>query len=148
MAINGKRTVDEFHRSLGKIMWENVGMGRNKTGLEKAIEAIRQLRGEFWKDVKVVGTDDSLNSELERAGRVADFLDLGELLARDALHRGESCGGHFREEYQTEDGEAKRNDDKFAYVAAWEFTGIDKEPKLHKEPLEFEYVKPSQRSYK
>ena len=148
MSINGKKTVDEFHRALGKIMWDNVGMARNKAGLQKAIESIRHLRDEFWNDVKVVGTDDNLNNELERAGRVADFLELGELLAHDALHRAESCGGHFREEYQTEEGEAKRNDDKFAYVAAWEFTGMDKEPKLHKEPLEFEYVKPSQRSYK
>jgi succinate dehydrogenase / fumarate reductase flavoprotein subunit len=148
MSINGKRTVDEFHRALGKIMWDNVGMGRNKGGLQKAIEAIRQLREEFWKNVKVVGTDDSLNNELERAGRLADFVELGELMARDALHREESCGGHFREEHQTEEGEAKRNDEQFAYVAAWEFTGLGSEPKLHKEPLQFEYVKPSQRSYK
>jgi succinate dehydrogenase / fumarate reductase flavoprotein subunit len=148
MAIKGKRTVDEFHRALGKIMWDNVGMGRNKAGLQKAITAIQQLRDEFWKDVNVVGTDDSLNNELERAGRLADFFELGELMARDALHREESCGGHFREEYQTEEGEAKRNDDKFAYVAAWEFNGTGSEPKLHKEPLQFEYVKPSQRSYK
>jgi succinate dehydrogenase / fumarate reductase, flavoprotein subunit len=148
MSINGKRTVDEFHRALGKIMWDNVGMGRNKAGLQKAIEAIRQLREEFWRDVKLVGTDDSLNNELERAGRLADFFELGELMARDALHREESCGGHFREEHQTEEGEAKRNDEKFAYVAAWEFTGAGREPKLHKEPLQFEYVKPSQRSYK
>jgi succinate dehydrogenase / fumarate reductase flavoprotein subunit len=148
MSINGKRTVDEFHRALGKIMWDNVGMGRNKGGLQKAIEAIRQLREEFWKNVKVVGTDDSLNNELERAGRLADFVELGELMARDALHREESCGGHFREEHQTEEGEAKRNDEQFAYVAAWEFTGPGSEPRLHKEPLQFEYVKPSQRSYK
>jgi len=148
MSVNGKRTVDEFHRALGKIMWDNVGMGRNKAGLQKAIEAIRQLRDEFWKDVKLVGTDDSLNNELERAARLVDFLELGELMARDALHREESCGGHFREEFQTEEGEAKRNDKQFAYVAAWEFSGTGNEPKLHKEPLEFEYVKPSQRSYK
>jgi succinate dehydrogenase / fumarate reductase flavoprotein subunit len=148
MSINGKRTVDEFHRALGKIMWDNVGMGRNKAGLKKAISDIQQLRDEFWKDVNVVGTDDSLNNELERAGRLADFLELGELMAHDALHREESCGGHFREEHQTEEGEAKRNDDKFAYVAAWEFTGLGSQPKLHKERLEFEYVKPSQRSYK
>jgi succinate dehydrogenase / fumarate reductase, flavoprotein subunit len=148
MSINGKRTVDEFHRALGKIMWDNVGMGRNTAGLQKAIELIGQLRDEFWKDVKVVGTDDSLNNELERAGRLADFFELGELMARDALHREESCGGHFREEHQTEEGEARRNDEHFAYVAAWEFAGIGNEPKLHKEPLQFEYVKPSQRSYK
>ena len=148
MSINGKRTVDEFHRALGKILWDNVGMARNKAGLKNAIDGIVQLRDEYWKDVKVVGTDDSLNNELERASRVADFLELGELIARDALHREESCGGHFREEYQTDEGEARRNDDKFAYVAAWEFTGAGKNPKLHKEPLQFEYVKPSQRSYK
>jgi succinate dehydrogenase / fumarate reductase flavoprotein subunit len=123
-------------------------MARNKAGLKKAIDGITELREEYWKDVKVVGTDDSLNNELERASRVADFLELGELIARDALHREESCGGHFREEYQTDEGEAKRNDDKFSYVAAWEFTGAGKSPKLHKEPLQFEYVKPSQRSYK
>ena len=146
MSVNGKTTVDEFHRALGKIMWDDVGMGRNKAGLQRAIGSIRQLRDEYWKDVKVVGTDDSLNNELERAARVADFMELGELTARDALHREESCGGHFREEYQTEEGEAKRNDEQFAYVAAWEYTGS--EPKLHKEPLQFEYVKPSQRSYK
>ncbi|MFN0156877.1 MAG: fumarate reductase/succinate dehydrogenase flavoprotein subunit [Bacteroidota bacterium] len=148
MAINGKRTVDEFHRALGKIMWDNVGMGRNKAGLQTAVNEIGKLREEFWRDVKVVGTDDSLNSELERAGRVADFIELGELLARDALHREESCGGHFREEYQTEDGEAQRNDEQFSYAAAWEFSGVGAEPKLHKEPLTFEHVKPSQRSYK
>ncbi|MEK9137454.1 MAG: FAD-binding protein, partial [Bacteroidota bacterium] len=148
MSINGKRTVDEFHRALGKIMWDNVGMARNKAGLQKAIEAIHQLREEFWKDVKLVGTEDSLNNDLERAGRLADFFELGELMARDALHREESCGGHFREEYQTEEGEARRNDEQFSYVAAWEFAGNGKEPKLHKEPLQFEYVKPSQRSYK
>jgi succinate dehydrogenase / fumarate reductase, flavoprotein subunit len=148
MGINGKRTVDEFHRSLGKIMWNNVGMGRNKAGLQSAITAIQSLREEFWKDVKLVGTRDSMNNELERAGRLVDFLELGELMARDALHREESCGGHFREEYQTEDGEAKRNDEQFAYVAAWEYTGQRSEPKMHKEPLTFEYVKPSQRSYK
>jgi succinate dehydrogenase / fumarate reductase flavoprotein subunit len=148
MGIGGKRTVDEFHRALGKIMWNNVGMGRNKAGLEKAIAAIRSLREDFWKDVKVVGTADSLNNELERAGRLADFFELGELMARDALHREESCGGHFREEHQTDDGEAKRDDEKFAYVAAWEYTGAQSEPTMHKEPLTFEYVKPSQRSYK
>lgn len=146
LSVSGKRTVDEFHRSLGKIMWDNVGMGRNKAGLQQAIQSIRQLRDEFWKDVKVVGTVDGLNTELERAGRVADFMELGELLAQDALHREESCGGHFREEHQTEEGEAKRNDEQFAYAAAWEFTGG--EPKLNKEPLTFEHVKPSQRSYK
>jgi succinate dehydrogenase / fumarate reductase, flavoprotein subunit len=148
MSINGKKTVEEFHRELGKIMWDNVGMGRNKARLQKALKEIPALREEFWKNVKVVGASDDLNAELERAGRVADFLELGELLALDALHREESCGGHFREEHQTEEGEAQRNDKKFSYVAAWEFTGVGKKPVLNKEPLTFEHVKPSQRSYK
>ncbi len=148
LSVGGTRPADDFHRTLGKIMWNNVGMARNKAGLEQAITAIRELRKEFWSDLKVVGTSDSLNSELERAGRVADFLELGELLARDALHREESCGGHFREEHQTEEGEAKRDDEHYRYVAAWEYAGDETAPKLHMEPLEFEYVKPSQRSYK
>jgi succinate dehydrogenase / fumarate reductase, flavoprotein subunit len=148
IGIRGKRTPDDFHRELGKIMWDNVGMGRNKKGLEEAMKKIADLRTEFWQDVKVVGSANDVNTELERAGRIADFLELGELLARDAHHRQESCGGHFREEYQTEEGEAKRDDKKFAYVAAWEFAGDTKTPVLHKEPLEFDYVKPSQRSYK
>ena len=148
MSINGKKTVEEFHRELGKVMWECVGMGRNKTGLQRALQEIPKIREEFWNNVKLVGAANDLNAELERAGRVADFLELGELLAFDALHREESCGGHFREEYQTEEGEALRNDKKFAYVAAWEFAGVGKKPILNKEPLEFEYVKPSQRSYK
>jgi succinate dehydrogenase / fumarate reductase flavoprotein subunit len=148
MSMKGKKTVEEFHRELGKIMWENVGMGRNRAGLKKALAEIPALRAEFWENVKLVGGAREINSELERAGRVADFLELGELIAYDALHREESCGGHFREEYQTEEGEAKRNDAKFSYVAAWEFRGVDKPPLLNKEPLEFEYVKPSQRSYK
>ncbi|HTY38193.1 MAG TPA: fumarate reductase/succinate dehydrogenase flavoprotein subunit [Bacteroidota bacterium] len=148
MSINGKKTVEEFHRELGKVMWDNVGMGRTKTSLQRALKEIPAIREEFWKNVKVVGASDDLNAELERAGRVADFLELGELLAFDALHREESCGGHFREEFQTEEGEAQRNDKKFAYVAAWEFNGVGKKPTLNKEPLTFEYVKPSQRSYK
>ena len=148
MSINGKKTVEEFHRELGKIMWDNVGMGRTKASLQKALKEIPAVREEFWKNVKVVGASDDLNAELERAGRVADFLELGELLAYDALHREESCGGHFRVEHQTEEGEAKRNDKKFAYVAAWEYTGVHKKPILNKELLTFEYVKPSQRSYK
>ncbi len=147
MSINGRRTVEEFHRQLGKIMWDYVGMARNKAGLEKAIDLIKKLREEFWSDVKVVGSSDDLNNELERAGRVADFLELGELLARDALHREESCGGHFREEHQA-DGEAKRDDANFSYVAAWEHTGDGKTPTLNKEPLQFEHVKPTTRSYK
>ncbi len=148
MSVRGNRPADEFHRELGKVMWEYVGMGRNKAGLTKALELIPEIREAFWKDVKVVGAANDLNSELERAARVADFLEVGELLAYDALQRDESCGGHFRTEYQTEDGEAKRDDKNYAYVAAWEFTGEGKKPKLTKEPLTFEYVKPSQRSYK
>jgi succinate dehydrogenase / fumarate reductase flavoprotein subunit len=148
LAVQGKRTVDEFHKELGKIMWDNVGMARTAEGLTKAIGMIRALREEYWKDVKVVGSNNSINNDLERAGRVADFMELGELIAHDALHRNESCGGHFREEYQTEDGEAKRDDKRFAYVAAWQYAGDGKDPILNKEPLEFEYVKPSQRSYK
>lgn len=148
MSINGKKSVEEFHRELGKIMWDNVGMGRTKESLTRALEEIPKLREEFWQNVKVVGSANDLNADLERAGRVADFLELGELLARDALHREESCGGHFRVEHQTEEGEAKRDDAKFSYVAAWEYAGPDKTPILNKEPLTFEYVKPSQRSYK
>ncbi|MBK7256982.1 MAG: fumarate reductase/succinate dehydrogenase flavoprotein subunit [Ignavibacteriae bacterium] len=148
LAIKGKRTPDDFHKALGQIMWNNVGMGRNEKGLQEAMKQIAALREEFWKDVNVVGTAGDLNAELERAGRIADFLELGELLARDAHYREESCGGHFREEHQTDEGEAQRNDKKFSYVAAWEHAGDGKEPKLHKEQLEFEYVKPSQRSYK
>jgi succinate dehydrogenase / fumarate reductase flavoprotein subunit len=148
MSIQGKRSVDEFHRELGVIMWDHVGMGRNATGLKKALKLIPELRERFWKDVKITGADLDMNIELEKAGRVVDFLELGELMARDALHRTESCGGHFRQEHQTEEGEAKRNDTKFSYVAAWEYKGAKKAPALHKEPLKFEYVKPSQRSYK
>ena len=148
MSIQGKKSADEYHRELGKIMWDNVGMGRNAAGLKKALKLIPELRERFWKDVKVTGADLDLNIELEKAGRVADFMELGELMARDALHRAESCGGHFREESQTDEGEAKRNDTKFSYVAAWEYKGTKKTPAMHKEPLKFEYVKPSQRSYK
>jgi succinate dehydrogenase / fumarate reductase, flavoprotein subunit len=148
MSIHGKRTVDEFHRTLGKIMWDNVGMARSRNGLQLAMTSIAKLREEFWQDVNIVGSAEDLNGELEKAGRVADFLELGELLARDALDREESCGGHFREEYQTAEGEAKRDDERFSYVAAWEYVGEGRPPSLHKEPLEFEYVKPSQRSYK
>ncbi len=147
MSINGKRTVDDIHRELGKIMWEYVGMSRNEEGLQKAIQMIRDLREEFWRNVKIPGNDMDLNQTLERAGRVADFLELGELMAIDALHRNESCGGHFREEYQYEDGEAKRDDENFCYVAAWEFEDLSNW-ELYKEPLVFEYVKPTVRSYK
>jgi succinate dehydrogenase / fumarate reductase, flavoprotein subunit len=148
MSIKGHRTPDEFHKALGAVMWNNVGMGRNKKGLETAIKQIAAIRDDFWHDVNVVGSADDFNMELERAGRIADFLELAELLARDALHRNESCGGHFREEYQTEDGEAMRDDKKYCYVASWEYTGNLAKPALNKEPLEFEYVKPAQRSYK
>jgi succinate dehydrogenase / fumarate reductase flavoprotein subunit len=148
LAINGKQPVNEIHKKLGKVMWEFVGMGRNEKGLKEALKLIPQIREEFWNDAKVIGDTDNINIELEKAGRIADFMELAELLANDALHRKESCGGHFREEYQTPEGEALRNDKKFAYVAAWEFSGADKKPKLNKEPLTFEYVKPSERSYK
>jgi len=147
LSIKGEKTVDELHRELGKIMWDYVGMSRNEQGLKKAINMIRNLREEFWKNVKVLGDDKDLNQALEKAGRVADFMELAELMAIDALHRNESCGGHFREEYQTEDNEAKRDDENFAYVAAWEFKELGKW-ELHKEQLTFEYVKPTQRSYK
>jgi succinate dehydrogenase / fumarate reductase flavoprotein subunit len=123
-------------------------MARNKEGLTGAIEQIKALRSEFWENVSVLGDPDGINQSLEKAGRVADFLEFGELMIRDALHREESCGGHFREEHQTPEGEAKRDDENFQYVAAWEFKGVDEEPALHKEQLEFDYVKPSQRSYK
>ncbi len=148
LSIKGKRSPDSFHRELGQIMWEYCGMARTKEGLETALEKIPKLREEFWKDVRVLGNGDELNISLEKAGRVADFLELGELMCRDALTRAESCGGHFREESQTEDGEAKRDDENFQFVSAWEFSGDASQPNLHKERLEFEYVKPSQRSYK
>jgi succinate dehydrogenase / fumarate reductase flavoprotein subunit len=148
LSIKGKRTVDSFHRELGKIMWDYCGMARNAIGLRKALKLIPELRAEFWRDVNVPGSDTELNQALEKAGRVADFLELGELMCLDALHREESCGGHFREEYQTADGEALRNDELFAYVAAWEYAGPGKLEQLHREPLEFEYVQLAQRSYK
>jgi len=148
LGINGNKTVLQFHRELGKIMWDNVGMARTKKSLETAIGKIKDLRGEFWENLKVIGSDQGFNKDLEYAGRLADYFELGELMAQDALHRNESCGGHFREEYQTEDGEALRDDDNFTYVAAWEYKGEGKKPKLHKEPLKFEAVKLAQRSYK
>jgi len=148
LLVNGSRSVDSFHRELGHIMWEYCGMERNAEGLRTAIEKIRELREEFWRDVRVLGTNDSLNQALERAGRVADFLELGELMCIDALHRRESCGGHFRAESQTPDGEALRDDENFAYVAAWEWGGETGEPILHKEDLVYESVEMKQRSYK
>lgn len=146
LAIQGTKTVDHFHRALGKVMWQECAMSRNKAGLEKAIEEIKNIREEFWRDVKVTGQADEMNTELEKALRLADFIELGILMCTDALHRNESCGAHFREEFQTEEGEALRSDDNFSYVSAWEYT--EGAFKLHKESLHFEYVKPSIRSYK
>jgi succinate dehydrogenase / fumarate reductase, flavoprotein subunit len=148
LSIGGTRTVDHFHRELGKLVWDYVGMSRDRNGLEKAIGEIRALKDEFWSDVRVLGSADTLNSSLEKAGRVADFFELGELMARDALDREESCGGHFREEYQTDDGEALRNDDAFAHVSAWAWNGDGEVQTKHAEELNFEYVKLAQRSYK
>lgn len=148
LGIKGKQTVDTFHKKLGHIMWDYVGMGRNKEGLEKAIKMIKETRDEFWKDVKIPGDLNGKNAELEKAWRLADYLELGELMARDALVREESCGGHFREEYQTPDAEALRDDEKFMFVGAWEFKGVDQEPVLHKEPLNYEYIEVKTRNYK
>ncbi|MFC8847566.1 MULTISPECIES: fumarate reductase/succinate dehydrogenase flavoprotein subunit [unclassified Micromonospora] len=148
LAVDGDRTVDSFHRELGQLMWEHCGMERDEAGLRKAIDEIRALREEFWRRVRVPGDGDGLNQSLEKAGRVADFFELAELMCVDALHREESCGGHFRAEHQTPDGEAQRDDDRFAYVAAWEYAGGDEPAVLHKEDLNFEYVHPTQRSYK
>jgi succinate dehydrogenase / fumarate reductase flavoprotein subunit len=148
LSINGNKTVKEFHRDIGNILWNHVGMGRDEEGLKKALVEIPKLRDEFWQNVKVAGTAESMNKNLEFAGRVVDYMELAELMAVDALHRKESCGGHFREESQTEDGEALRDDEIFSYVAAWEFHGLGKEWTLHKEPLVFENVTPTQRSYK
>lgn len=148
LSINGTRSVDSFHKELGKTMWEYCGMERNDEGLRKAISRIRELRQEFWADVRVLGNGDELNQSLEKAGRVADLLELGELMCIDALHRTESCGGHFRSESQSPEGEALRNDEEFAYVAAWEWMGEGEPPHLHKEDLNYEYVEMKQRSYK
>jgi succinate dehydrogenase / fumarate reductase flavoprotein subunit len=148
LSIKGKRTVDSFHRELGLAMWNLCGMGRNEAGLGELLKKIPALRAEFWENVSVTGSEGELNQVLERAGRVADYLEFAELLVMDALDRKESCGGHFREESQTEDGEAKRDDATYSHVSAWEFKGVGTKPALHKEPLTFEYVKPSQRSYK
>ncbi len=148
LAIGGKRTVDDFHRQLGLIMWDYCGMSRTNEGLEKARRMVRELRAEFWENALVPGNDRDLNQSLERAGRVADFLEFAELMIVDALARQESCGGHFNEAYQTEDNEALRDDENFCHVAAWQYKGVDQEPELHKEPLVFENVKLTQRSYK
>ena len=148
LSVNGSRSVDSFHKELGRLMWDYCGMERTEEGLRKAVTRIRELKKEFWSDVRVLGTNEELNQALERAGRVADFFELGELMCIDALVRRESCGGHFRVESQTPDGEAMRDDDEFAYVSAWEFGGDDRRPVLHKEPLLYEYVEMKQRSYK
>jgi succinate dehydrogenase / fumarate reductase flavoprotein subunit len=148
LSVKGTKTPRQLHRELGALLWDDVGMARNDAGLRQTLERIPQLREEFWQNVSVPGEKNNLNKNLEYAGRVADYLEFAELLTLDALHRTESCGGHFREESQTPDGEAQRDDANFSYVAAWEFQGVGREPVLHREPLEFEYVKPSQRSYK
>ena len=148
LALKGSKPVDEFHRKLGRLMWDHCGMGRNEAGLKMLLEEIPKLREQFWAEANVTGTRDTVNQNLERAGRVADFLEFAELMALDALERNESCGGHFREEHQTDEGEARRNDEDYTYVAAWEFKGVGERPVLHKENLEFEYVKLTQRSYK
>ena len=148
LSIKGKRTVDDFHRQLGNLLWEKCGMGRTASGLKEALKEIPQIRDEFWRNVNVLGSGEEFNQALERAGRVADFLEFADLLVSDALHREESCGGHFREEYQTPEGEALRNDEKFSYVAAWEFTGVGQPANLHKEELKYEEVHVAQRSYK
>jgi succinate dehydrogenase / fumarate reductase flavoprotein subunit len=145
--IKGKKTVDDFHKALGKIMWEYCGMARTAEGLTKARTLIQNLRNEYWSDVAVPGTIDSFNPELDKAMRVADFLELGELMVVDALNRNESCGGHYREEYQDQ-GEAKRDDEHYAYVAAWEFKGVDSDPVMNKEELKYENIKLQVRSYK
>jgi len=148
LSINGKRTVNSFHRELGKMLWEHCGMSRNAEGLQYALAKIPEMREEFWRNVKVPGSGEQLNQSLERALRVADFFELAELIVLDALERNESCGGHFREEYQTPEGEALRDDENYSHVAVWEYQGLDRRPLLHKEPLQFQYVSPSQRSYK
>ncbi len=148
MHINGKHSVDYFHKKLGHIMWEYVGMSRSAEGLKFALKEIKALKKEFWTDVRIPGTEETVNPELEKALRLADFFEIGELIALDALHREESCGGHFRSEYQTPDGEALRNDEEFSFVSCWEYQGEDKEPILHKEPLNYQFVVPQQRNYK
>jgi len=148
LTVKGSKTPRQLHRELGRLLWDEVGMSRNDAGLKRALARIPQLREEFWQNVSVPGDASNLNKNLEYAGRVADYLEFGELLALDALHRTESCGGHFREESQTPDGEAQRDDANFSYAAAWEYQGVGAAPTLHKEPLTFEHVKPSQRSYK
>jgi succinate dehydrogenase / fumarate reductase flavoprotein subunit len=148
LAVNGKKTVDDFHKALGKVMWNQCGMARNKNGLEQALQDIPSIREEFWNNVTVTGQPGDFNQNLEKAGRVADFLEFGEIMVRDALAREESCGGHFREEHQTEENEARRDDEHFTHVAAWEYQGEQAVPVRHQEELTFENVKLTQRSYK
>jgi succinate dehydrogenase / fumarate reductase flavoprotein subunit len=148
LGIQGSRSVDSFHRELGKLMWDYCGMSRTAEGLQHALNTIPALRDQFWRDVRVTGQGEELNQSLEKAGRVADFFELAELMCLDGLYRNESCGGHFREEFQTSDGEAARDDASFSYVAAWGYRGPGAAPELLREPLEFEYVHPAQRSYK
>jgi succinate dehydrogenase / fumarate reductase flavoprotein subunit len=148
LSINGKKTAHEFHRELGRLMWDEVGMKRSEASLKHALKRIPELRAEFWENVTVPGSGMELNQELERAGRVADFLEFAELLTKDALQRDESCGAHFRVEHQTPDGEAVRDDKNFSYVSAWEYKGPDREPELHREPLAFEHAHLAVRSYK
>jgi succinate dehydrogenase / fumarate reductase flavoprotein subunit len=148
LAVQGPRSADQLHRELGRVMWDHCGMSRSAVGLQGAMARVATLRREFWQDVCVGGTGADLNQSLEHAGRVADFMEFAELMCYDALHREESCGCHFREESQTADGEARRDDARFAYVAAWEFTGIGSAPQLHKEALTFDVAHPSVRSYK
>jgi succinate dehydrogenase / fumarate reductase flavoprotein subunit len=148
MNIRGDETVDEFHRRFGLKLWDSVGMARNKKDLEKAVDDFKEMREEYWKRIRIPGDKNELNPELEKAGRVADFIEIGELMARDALHREESCGGHFREEYQTNEGEALRNDKEYMHVAAWEYKGPGKAPALHKEPLDYREIKVQTRNYK
>ncbi|MCK4690554.1 MAG: FAD-binding protein, partial [Desulfuromonadales bacterium] len=148
LSINGKKTVSELHRELGQVMFENVGMGRSDESLKLALKRIPEIRDEFWNNVNITGESRDLNQQLENAGRVADYLEFAEMLTTDALHREESCGGHFRLEHQTEDGEAMRDDENFCYSAAWEFKGAGVKPELHKEPLKFENIQLAVRSYK
>jgi succinate dehydrogenase / fumarate reductase flavoprotein subunit len=148
VAVNGTKTVDDFHIELGRLMWNACGMSRTREGLQDALTEIPELRERFWREVRVPGSGETFNQSLEKAGRVADFLEFAELMCYDALDRDESCGAHFREEHVTEDGEAKRDDENYAYSAVWEFKGVGEAPTLHKESLEFEYVPLSQRSYK
>ena len=148
LSIKGKKTVTTFHRELGLLLWEKCGMARSASGLQEALQQIPAIREEFWQNVNVLGDSRDFCQSLEHAGRVADFLEFAELMCLDAYERNESCGGHFRVEYQTEEGEALRNDDEYSYAAAWEYAGPDKKAILNKEPLTFEYVHPSQRSYK